>query len=35
MIECKYAIYCKEIDFVLNRSQFEKPIVENNLNKQH
>ena len=31
MIECKGAIYCKAIDFVMDRLQFEKPIVKNNL----
>ena len=33
MIGCKCAIYLK-IDFVLDRSQFEEPIVKNNLHKQ-
>ena len=30
MIRCKCAIYCWAIDFVLDRSQFKKPIVKNN-----
>ena len=33
MVRCKCAIYMK-IDFVLNRSQFEESIVENDLHKQ-
>ena len=34
MIEYKYAIYYRVIDFVLDRLQFKKLLVENNLNKQ-